>query len=636
MNSPRRVGPALIFVFALACAFRTDAAEPASDPNERRVTLELVNSEIADALRLLAKQGGLNLVIGPDVVANVTVSLSDVPVRQALTALVEGNGFKWTQHEDIITVVKPAAGATANESAPPLLTNVLRPRSVNATLLRDALVPVLSKWGKLTVLSEDSRPGYGLGTFESTQSGDAPQGTTFRSASRSDLVVNATGAAPAGLAVPSGGQDGSQRNVANSQILIVTDTPGVVKEIERLVAELDAPPRQVLIESRIVEMSVSLQKQLGIDWTPEVFANGPILAHEFPLFRRADFAPGPIDGLALGVVDFSQFTALFRATQDDNAIRLLANPRMLVYNNHSASILVGEKYPLLTSTITDQGTTTESFDTYIPVGVQLSVTPTVLADGRVSMLVHPATSALGEDVVGTTGLRVARIQTREIDTRVVMRDGDTIVLGGLISDRTTHTVRKVPGLGDIPILDIVTRQERPRKERVDLLVFITVHVEGATDMTERDREIYRRYKPQFRRADTIHDVRLHFDFPGTQFHEPKESADEPDDPGDEPPQREPAIQAAAPDAPIELPTSAERLLTTIHAIPDRDADHAAPAQDAPAPAGQLVPAATSTASIPPAASDAGTDSTAGFELDLCIHELDALGSVGADTIGDPP
>src|SRR5262249_50781318 len=211
-----------------------------------------------------------------------------------------------------------------------------------------------------------------------------------------------------------------------------------------------------------------------------------------------------------------------QAHQEDSAVRLLANPRMLVYNNHTSSILVGEKYPLLTSTITDQGTTTESFDSYIPIGVQLSVTPTILADGRVSLVVHPATSALGREFVGSTGLRIARILTREIDTRVVMRDGDTIVLGGLISDRKTNDVAKVPGLGDIPVLDIFTRQERPREERVDLLVFLTAFVEKAAEMTDEEKCVYSEYTPRFRHSDSIQDMPLHFDFPGPQFYEPKE------------------------------------------------------------------------------------------------------------------
>ncbi len=225
-------------------------------------------------------------------------------------------------------------------------------------------------------------------------------------------------------------------------------------------------------------------------------------------------------GLALGTIDLSQLTALVQANQSDNAIRLLANPRLLVYNNHSASILVGERYPILQATITDFGTVTEAFSEYIPVGVQLEVTPTIMMDGRISMLVHPSTSALGDDVVGTTGLRVARIRTRELDTRVIMNDSQTIVLGGLISDRKIHQANKVPGLGDLPGLDILFRQENPRSERVDLLVFLTAHVESAAEVSDRDREVFDSYKPHFKHIERLQDVPLHFEVP-TEYEPPK-------------------------------------------------------------------------------------------------------------------
>lgn len=512
-----------------------------SSAGEHLVSLDLVRSDIGDALRLLAREGNINLVVGPDVKAEVSLSLKDVPVREAMRSLVEANGFKWTEQASLVLITKPAPdpdAANRAERPPPLETRVFRPRNVNATMMAQALIPALSKWGRISVLSEDSKQPYGLGT-SNLNSGGAGMGAGVgglggpaRASGVPQPQVNTTviggGNPPGANPIPSGNGN-IIANAENSQILVVSEAADRIDAIGRLIEQLDIPPRQVLIEARLVEMSTELQKRLGIDWNIEVFANGPILNHEVPLYWNADFAAGPSRairnghgaGLSLGVVDFSRFTALLQAAQDDNSVRLLANPRLLVYNNHNANILVGEQYPILNSTITDQGTTTESLSGYIPVGVQLSVAPTIMSDGRVSLLVRPSASALGDDVVGTTGLRVARIQTREIDTRVVIRDGETVVLGGLISDRKTNNVRKVPGLGDIPILDIFTRQERPRQERVDLLVFLTVSVERATEMSPDEKEYNERYRPRFRHTDAIDDVPLHFDFPGTQFYERK-------------------------------------------------------------------------------------------------------------------
>jgi hypothetical protein len=130
------------------------------------------------------------------------------------------------------------------------------------------------------------------------------------------------------------------------------------------------------------------------------------------------------------------------------------------------------------------------------------------------------TSALGDDVVGTTGLRVSRILTREIDTRVVMRDGQTIVLGGLLSDRKTRTINKIPGLGDLPVLNLLFRQENPTSERVDLLVFLTAHIQGAARINERDQRVFDMYRPQFKQIDRLQDVPLHFEIP-TEYETPK-------------------------------------------------------------------------------------------------------------------
>lgn len=318
----------------------------------------------------------------------------------------------------------------------------------------------------------------------------------------------------------------------NARKLLVTDTKENIEHIAALIADLDRLPPQVLIEARIVEMSVDLQRQLGIDWDVNVLANGPVLNHTLPLEWRAGFSGGDqiryntegvaqtANPMALGTIDFSRFQAMLRIHQQDNSIRLLANPRLLVFNNHSASILVGERYPILRANITDQGTLTEAFDTYIPVGIQLEVTPSIMSDGRVSMLVHPSTSALGDDVVGTTGLRIARILTREIDTRIIMSDGQTIVLGGLISDRSSRTVRKIPGLGDVPGLDLLFRQENPASQRVDLLIFLTARVDTAAEISDRDREIFEQYKPHFKHSDQLQSVPLHFEIP-TEYESPK-------------------------------------------------------------------------------------------------------------------
>lgn len=490
--------------------------------SERRISMNVAKAEIGDALRLVAEQGGLNLVIGPQVEGEVSVYLTESSLETALKAITINNGFTYTVDDGIISVSKPLP-EPSEIIEPELETRIFTLRSQNAERVRDVLEYSLSQYGKIKVLNENSESMYATTSLSSLAGDVADSGGASSTSSSADSSGDAT--------------NGSG-NLRHARILVVTDIPENLVRVADLIADLDQLPPQVLIEARIVEMSTQLQRELGVDWNINISATGPILNHMAPLNGRAGFASGTATqrrpdgtaynsaGLALGAIDMSSFIGALRIHQQDNAIRILANPRLLVYNNHSASILVGERYPILESNITDQGTLTEAFDTYIPVGIQLEVTPTIMIDGRVSLLVHPVTSSLGDDVVGTTGLRVARILTREIDTRVIIRDGQTVVLGGLIRDQKTRIVNKVPGLGDIPILDVFFRQENPRTERVDLLVFLTVHVEKATTINERDQIVFEKYKPHFKHIDLLQDVPLHFEIP-SEYEEPKPMFGEP-------------------------------------------------------------------------------------------------------------
>ncbi|HUN81398.1 MAG TPA: hypothetical protein VMV81_07790 [Phycisphaerae bacterium] len=533
----------LVLVATLACGgvVLADDAVIKKVGGNRLITLNMKKGDVADALRLVAEQGGLNLVIGPEVRGELSVYLSEAPLEIALKAIATNNGFNYRVDDDVITVAKVSDKTTGPDLPPVLVTNIFTLRSQDAERVKDALEFALSKYGKMKVLNQNSQDGYGVQRLNSlggdvNGGGGGGYGGFAAPGMAMGQQPNIMGGMASGLQHHN--QPLSQEQPRNARVLVVTDIPENVDRISHLIADLDKLPPQVLIEARIVEMSTDLQRQLGIDWNVNVLANGPILNHAWPLNNRAGFASGsqvmrhfsgtPYQsaGLSLGTVDFSQFSALLRANQSDASVRLLANPRLLVYNNHSASILVGERYPILQANISNYGTATESLQTYIPVGVQLEVTPTIMMDGTISMLVHPATSALGDDVVGTTGLKVARINTRELDTRVIMADSQTIVLGGLISDRKTHQANKVPGLGDIPVLSIFFRQENPRSERVDLLVFLTAHVECATQISERDQKVFEMYKPHFKQIEHLQDVPLHFEIP-TEYAPPRPMFSEP-------------------------------------------------------------------------------------------------------------
>ncbi len=543
---------------------------------EKRISVNVDKGEITDALRLIAQQGGLNISIGPGVKGEVTVYLTDASLEAALEAVTTNNGFVYSVENGIISVSK-ASEDKAGEAAgpPPLTTRTFQLRCQDAARVKDALRYALTPHGKMAVLNENSESPFSPQRLTDL-SGEYTDG---QSGTNTTGQLNATAGQPSGMASGTGQNMSPTGQIRSARFLVVTDVEKNMAAIADLIADLDHLPPQVLIEARIVEMTTQLQRQLGIDWDVNVLANGPILNHELPVQLRAGFASGTqirrtvtggaqsTVGLALGTVDFTRFLALLRVHESDNAVRLLANPRLLVFNNSTGNILVGERYPILEANITDQGTLTEAFSTYIPIGIQLEVIPTIMNDGRISLYVHPSTSSLGDNVIGTTGLAVRRITTRELNTRVVMQDGQTVVLGGLISDRKTRQANKIPGLGDLPVISWFTRQESPTSERVDLLVFLTVHVEGGDEINERDLEVLEKYRPHFKQIQKLQDVPLHFEIP-TEYEEPKPMfGDPPETPVDpfeeetpvEETTNEPAAEVRSPVAhPSETSAKADR------------------------------------------------------------------------------
>lgn len=511
----------MIAVALLVMAFCTPIR--ADDPSGRRITLNVPKADVRDALRLVAEHGGMNLTIGPEVKGDVSVYLSNATIDTALEAIARNAGLEYTVADGIISVKQKAPRIPRDElPPPPTETRVYTLRSADAARVKDALTYALTPYGKMEVYNDNSGDRYqtmSLSSLEGEVGGDNANVQQQLAQSQANQRRQ-------------GGATVTQSPARNARRLVVTDTPENLDRIADLIAALDTVPPQVLVETRIVEMSTDLQRQLGIDWDIDVLANGPVLNHELPLHVEAGFASGDqirrtangtansSAGLSLGTVDLSGLVGLLRIHANDNAIRLLANPRLLVFNNHSASILVGERYPLLQSNVSEYGIVTESLDTYIPVGVQLEVQPTIMLDGRVSMMIHPVTSSLGDDVVGTTGIRVARIRTRELSTRVIMGDGETIVLGGLISDRKTRSINKIPGLGDLPGLSVLFRQENPTSERIDLLIFVTAHIQGATVLNDRDRKVFESYEPNFKDIQHLDDVPLHFEVP-SEYKPPK-------------------------------------------------------------------------------------------------------------------
>lgn len=251
-------------------------------------------------------------------------------------------------------------------------------------------------------------------------------------------------------------------------VIIIRDTPQAVRLAERVAALQDIPDPEVMLEVEVLEIKRNRLMELGFQW-PGQFG----------------FSPLPGSGGAVTVESLSELNGrgiqasvgslLVNARKSDQDSTILANPRIRVRNKEKARILIGDKVPVITSTSTATGFTSESIN-YLDVGLKLEVEPNVYADGDVSIRVNLEVSNQVREVVSKTGALSYQIGTRGAATTLRLRDGETQVLAGLISDEDRVSANKIPGFGDIPLLGRLFGSQKDEAQRNEILLSITPRI----------------------------------------------------------------------------------------------------------------------------------------------------------------
>jgi type IV pilus assembly protein PilQ len=256
--------------------------------------------------------------------------------------------------------------------------------------------------------------------------------------------------------------------------LIISDIPPVIATMDSIVPALDKPTAQVLIESRFVEVDVNNSRQLGVNWSVGNLGN--------PLANTR--AGGSVD---LGVTDAAgTFTfgrlengvdldARLTALQEENRAEILSQPSVLINDNEEARILSGKRIPI---NVLDQAgnLVTQFFD----VAVKLTVTPHINPNHEVLMNLNPEVSDLSGEATVTGGLIIL---TSEVNTTLLVKDGETVVIGGVIRSKDGKVERKVPLLHAIPLFGHLFSYSAKTLDKTEILVFVTPHVIPATVAT---------------------------------------------------------------------------------------------------------------------------------------------------------
>jgi general secretion pathway protein D len=275
---------------------------------------------------------------------------------------------------------------------------------------------------------------------------------------------------------------------ATNSLIIVADKEDYLV-LEDVIKKLDIPRSMVYIEALIMEVDMETSLDIGIDWA--VFGSASVDGKETVVgggFRQGlEILPGELlqGGLTLGMltepitiagVTVNNISAIINAVKTNDNFRILSTPQILTTDNEEARITIGENRPFQTRSTTDvSGGTFESFE-YRDVGKILKITPHVTEGRLVRMQINLEVTAIDRQATLTTSSTLPVTLKRTVDTTVIVRDNQTIVIGGLIDDTTTNNETQVPVLGDIPILGWLFRNTSETTVKTNLYIFITPRV----------------------------------------------------------------------------------------------------------------------------------------------------------------
>jgi len=255
-----------------------------------------------------------------------------------------------------------------------------------------------------------------------------------------------------------------------TSILVVTDLPERIAKVDEVMRELDKPSPQIVIEAKFIETTMSADDVYGIDWSIRAAA-----VAEPPEIGKEASLPIMLNEMVLGKITFAQMSAALDVIRSRGKAKLLANPKTLTLDNQTAEVMMGVEIPILQVKI-DPETRERTYtwqERYVPIA--LSVTPHLTDDGRINIEVKTRVEAItGWKTVQEQEMPI--VAKREAKTQISVRDGEVIVIGGLVKEQETQSVTKVPILGDIPLLGNLFTHRSVKKEKNELIIFIIPRV----------------------------------------------------------------------------------------------------------------------------------------------------------------
>ncbi len=499
------------------------AAEGKGPSEPKNICLDFHAADITDVLKALSVQSGANIVTGTDVKGQVTVSLNKVSLSEALDMVTKLSGFKYAEVGAGTYIVGTGAGISGvlDAGSDETVTEALTIKYANPDQLGQVLTAQVPGLKYTPSGAKTDQPGPKVmivsGTrsvvdnakaivtqVEETMARDAENQTvevyklkyasakdaaTLLAAVLPQLTVSlgpTTGfeqRPPSGVTFitsSSGGNGGStgdsSQGVSKEEptAIVMSGTPEDIAKAKELLSTLDIKPKQVLIETKVTDITIGAQKRLGLTWS----WNSITYAENNKGTEVHPVAQGPFDRAPLSI------SAQLDAMLEDNSAQLLANPTVAAIEGKPAVIFIGDeiKYIIrIDETLTGVNFQTETAN----VGVTLRVVARPDEDGYITLALHPEVSTISDWLtIGTgtggnnakTAIALPQISRRFTDHVIRVKDGETIVIGGLIRDYELSNLTKVPLLGDLPFFGGLFRHREKTKEHSDVAIFLKATV----------------------------------------------------------------------------------------------------------------------------------------------------------------
>lgn len=264
-------------------------------------------------------------------------------------------------------------------------------------------------------------------------------------------------------------------------IIILRDTPEAIRMAERIVALHDLSDPEVMLEVEILEVKRSRLLELGIQWpsqltlSPMQLGTTTTSSTGQAVTQAADLSLESLKGLSASRLKATLGNLTINARKEDQDADILANPRIRVRNREKAKVQIGDRVPVITTTSTSTGFVSESVN-YVDVGLKLEVEPNIYLDREVAIKVNLEVSNLVREITSKSGTLSYQIGTRGANTVLRLKDGETQILAGLISDEDRSAANKVPGLGELPVAGRLFGSKKDETQRSEILLSITPHI----------------------------------------------------------------------------------------------------------------------------------------------------------------